>query len=119
MNWNYKTWSPRKQLVFYVILIIFFVFLFNHKVWAEETVGEHLKEAVFDTLSGAAMTIAVIESTALGNPYSGAILSVLATREFLHAYQEAVAAWNMYFDASDNDDRNISPMEAQMEHGRD
>jgi hypothetical protein len=51
MNWNYKTWSSRKQLIFYVILIIFFTFLFNHKVWAEETAGEHLKEAVFDMLS--------------------------------------------------------------------
>jgi len=80
-NWNYKTWSPRKQFIVYVILVIFFTFLFSHRIWAEETAREPFKEVVFNTLSAAVLTfIAFIETSALRNPYSGAIVTALITK---------------------------------------
>lgn len=90
-----------------------------HKLGAEETVGEHVQEAVYDVLSAAGMSIAAFEATALGNPATGMILCSLATREVFQAFYEARAAWNIYFDSSYSNEMDISPAESQIDHGRD
>ena len=79
---------------------------FSRKAIAEETVGDHVKEAVYDTLSAAALTFAAAESTVTGNLIAGGILCTLATREIFSAYYEAQAAWNLY---RDNDGISYEP----------
>ena len=98
MNWGFKTWSPPKQFACYVVLIIFFTFLFNHKVWtAEAAAGEHLQQAVFNTLIGAVLAVVLIKARAFSNPYIGALLTTLVTRGFYSSYFVAIAAWEIYF----------------------
>ena len=119
MNWNYKTWSPRKQLIFYIIFTILAMMTICHKLGAEETVGQHVQEAFYDGLSAAGMTFAAVESTAMGNIPAAIILCGLATREVFLACHEIGVAWDIYFDPSRDNDRDISPNEANMEHGND
>lgn len=90
-----------------------------HKAHAEETVGQHVQEAVYDVLSAAGLSIAAFEAAVVGGPVAGMIMCSLATRDAFHAYYEAKAAWDLYFDPSYSNDRDISPNESSFDHGRD
>ncbi len=70
------------------VLIVFIVFLtlFISKGHAEETVGQHIQEAVFDTLTGGLALAGAVEAAATGNFIVGAALSAVASREFGNAY---------------------------------
>lgn len=62
-----------------------------------------------------------VEAAAMGNFVTGAALSAIASREFGRAYFEVRAAWDLYqsYDDANRDDRDISPAESIIEHGRD
>lgn len=142
MEWNYRKWRPAYRFIFLAIIVIVSSIIFANRLRAEETIGDHVKEAVFDTLSAGAITIAAAEAAASGNPVAGAILCSLASREVFNAYGEAKAAWELFDgkgfinevghqicesfdpwykrnDDPNRNDRDISPAESMMEHGRD
>jgi len=117
---DYRKWPVKYRLLALLIVFILSVFFFATKVHAEETVGDHVKEAVFDTLAGVVAVAGAAEQAVTGNLVTGAILSSLAAREFVEAYKETREAWNMYrSNDDDRNDRDISPAEAKLEHGRD
>lgn len=121
MNWDYRKWKPRTRVIWVFIIGIASIIFFATKGHAEETVGEHLKEAVFDTVAAAAAFTGAAQQAATGNFVNGAMLAILGGREVINAYNEYRAAWDVYhsYDGTDDYDRNISPNEAAMDHGRD
>lgn len=121
MQWNYRKWSNRKRLIGLLIIFILSIFFFASRGHAEETIGGHLKEAVIDTMAATVCIVGAVEQSATGNFVTGAILTTLAGNEIVKAYEEVKCAWHLYRDPnSENDrDRDISPTEANWEHGRD
>lgn len=121
MNWDCKTWPPRYRFIFLAVIVILSSIIFSRKGCAEETVGGHIQEAVFHTLSASAVGFAAAEAAVAGNPVLGSVLCSLATREIFCAYDHGKAAWDLYrsYDDPNRNDRDISPAESCMEHGRD
>jgi hypothetical protein len=121
MEWNYRKWSNRKRLIGLLIIFILSIFFFASRAHAEETIGGHIKEAVIDTLTATAAIVGAAEQSMTGNFVTGAILTTLAGNEIVKAYGEIRCAWDLYrsYDDPNRNDRDISPAESMMEHGRD
>lgn len=102
MNWNYRKWTYKQRLLGLLIVAILAFFFFISRGHAEETAGDHLKEAVFDTLAASASFVAAAEQAATGNFVTGAVLTSLGVREGISAYYEYKAAYEIYYSPNEN-----------------
>lgn len=118
---KYKQWPVQYRLLAVFFVFVVFLVLFASRGHAEEpkTVSELAKEAVIDGLAGTVSIAAAAEQAITGNFYTGAALAILGAHEVIKAYEEAREAWNLYCSRDNDYDRNISPAESCMEHGRD
>ncbi len=121
IEWNYRKWPLKYRYLIIIIAFILSTIFFATKGHAEETISGHITEDVFDTLAATAAFIGAAEQVATGNIVTGVILATLGGKEINNAYDEFKAAWYLYREPNnENDsDRDISPTEANWEHGRD
>jgi cytochrome c oxidase assembly factor CtaG len=67
MKLNYRKWKPRTRVIIVLITIVIFFVLGIAKGHAEETVSDHVKEAVYETLVGSVAAYGAVESAVMGN----------------------------------------------------
>jgi len=122
MQWNANKWKNKTKFIALAILSIICAYYYIGKAFAEETVEDHLKAGVFDTLQAGVAFVGAAELAASGNFYAGAALTILGWKEAGEACKEFRSAWQIYnntYDDPNRNDRDISPAESMIEHGRD
>jgi hypothetical protein len=121
MEWNPNKWSKRTKIIWMILVFLVAFFHSVNRAHAEETVGQHIKEAVYDVMSASIAVAGAAQSTATGNFVIGFMCVAVAGHEIGEAYYELKSAWDLYRsdDYESYLDRDISPNEANFEHGRD
>ena len=102
MNWNCKKWPLRYRYLIILVTFVLGVIFFSTRGHAEETVGGHIKEGVFDTLAASAAAFGAMEFAATGNIGAGMILATLSAKEICSACDEFRCAWDLYYDRDQN-----------------
>jgi len=122
MEWDYSKWKPRTKIIWMIIVGIASFIFFANRGHAEETIGEHIQEAAFDVMAATVSFAGAAQCAASGNFVTGTMLMALGGRELGEAYKEIKCAWQIYnntYDDPNRNDRDISPAESMIEHGRD
>lgn len=118
---NYRQWPVKYRILSVFFVFILFFILFANRAHADElnTAGQLTKDAIIDGLAATVSIIAATEQAVTGNFYTGASLAIIGAHEAYKAYEEAKEAWHLYWNRDNDSDRDVSPVESSLDHGRD
>lgn len=100
---DYRKWKPKTRVWWIVVIAIVSFIFFASRGHAEETIGDHIRDGVFDTLAATAAFAGAAQQAATGNFINGATLAVLGSKEAWEACGEFRAAWDLYYEGNSSD----------------